>query len=192
MKAIYLLPLILATQMAAPAQAVAGDGYMPPAQILQCLRDQDEVKQLNTQLSLEKTELDRKSVEFETEQTHLNERGQKLAAAIRQQQEQAVQKAQSPQPEPEAAGGNTQLDRYLKQYAGVPAMRRSYNKAVASHKERLDQHNKAIDDYNLRVTALRQRSEIVDRHCAGAKVRQQDLQAAKASFAAESGASAKP
>lgn len=188
MKAIYLLPLILAIQMPAPAKAAPGDGYMPPAQILQCLRDQDEVKQLNTQLSFEKTELDRKSVEFDTEQTHLNERGQKLAAAIRQQQEQAVQKAQSPQPEPESTGGNTQLDRYLKQYAGVPAMRRSYNKAVASHKERLDQHNKAIDDYNLRVSALRQRSEIVDRHCAGAKVRQQDLQAAKASFAAESAA----
>lgn len=175
-----------------PAQAApAGGGFMPPEQILQCLRDQEEVKQLNLQMSTEKEQLDQKTVAFESEQTQLNQRGEQLAEAIRRQQEQALQKSQTPEPAPEPVG-NAQLDRYLKQYAGIPAKRRSYNKAVASHKERLDQHNRAVDDYNLRLSGLRQRSEIVDRHCAGAKVRQQDLQAARATLAAEAAATAKP
>lgn len=168
----------------AKAQTPTGDGYLAPAKILQCLRDREEVDALNQEMTAEKAEFDRNAASLQQEQLQLELQGQELAAKIREQNQLANQSPPPATPTDKPVG-DPQLDRYLRRYAGNNGARRKHNKAVAAHKGRLDAHNSKSEQYNLRLAGLEQRAQIVDRNCAGAKVRPADLAAAKATLAAE-------
>ena len=182
--------LIAAAALAAPALLAAAPptrGYLTPEQVTQCVSDRDEVDTLTQSLTAEKQKLDQTGDELEREQVDLHQRGENLAVYI-QQQNQIANRA----PAPEDTGGDAGLDHYLKQYSGPMGARRKFNKAMSGHQQRLSTHNAQVDDYNLRLNGLRQRSTIVDRYCAGAKVRPQDLAAAKAALAARKSAATPP
>ena len=185
MKRFALAGLLLCTSLPALAQtsaAAAAPGYMPPARILQCLRDKREVDTLNLEMQREKNEIDQIGAALQQRQLALEDEGKQLVARI-YQDNQAANRA----PAPADTGGDPRLDRYLRQYAGANGERRKHNKLVAAQKQQLDAHNTQVDEYNLRLSGVRQRAEIVDRHCTGVPVRPEDLSAARAALAAEAG-----
>ena len=184
MKRLALASLLLTAPHAASAEQLAAGSsraYMPPAQILQCLRDKREVDTLNFDMAQEKAALDATAAALQQEQFALEQAGKEMVARIYQENQKANRTAP-----PINDNGDPRLDHYLRQYAGANGMRRKHNKAVAASQQKLHAHNAKIDNYNLRLAGLRQRGQIVDRACTGVPVKPDDLTAARAVLEAES------
>lgn len=170
---IVTLCLLSAPVAAQVASRTDVEGYLRPEEILQCLRDHDQVVTFNRQMSDEKIQIERITAQLEQEQEVLTTRGAALSAWLKRQ--------------PPASGAEAlpEMEQHFKYVSQRQNARRQYNSAVASHRARLDQHKGVVDSFNRRIAALDQRSNIVDRYCTVIKVRPADMAQAKAVIAQE-------
>lgn len=176
------LPLLL---LCGVAHAQPPGGYISSAQVLQCVRDQQEVVTLNSDMTREKLELDKTGAELQQEQTELDRLGAELQQRTWQENQTRNQAPAAPPAVAGTQGGNPQLERYLAKFAGINGLRRKQTKSLAVHQKKQTEYNVKAESYNQRLAGLNQRTAIVNRYCAGAKVRPEDLAAAKAIVAAE-------
>lgn len=174
--------LLAAGNVPAQVAPAGNDGYIPYPRLVQCLRAQQQVAATGAELQAEKLGLDRNGAVLEQQHTALNRSGEQLALRIRQKNLAANQAP----PASRADGGDPRLDHYLRQHSGTNGERRRHNKAVAAHHQKQDAHNAQVGHYNRRIAGLNQQRQIVDRNCAGAKVRPGELARARAELAAES------
>lgn len=182
-----------------------GPGFLKPDEVMQCLRNQQQLAATDAKLRADKASFDPESAALAEEDKAMQQRSEAIQAQASKLREQRKDlDSSSAELDQNGAGSafasdSRQLEmsqqRLAKQNQKIAAFNvlndaqkkqiDEFNVALKAHSARVEQHNKAAEEMNARIAALKTVSDDFNQHCAQAKSYEDDIKAAEAELAKE-------
>lgn len=176
------LLLALGLNPAFAADKTYGPGYLRPEEIIQCMRDRNEVVATNLHLSQEKARIEQESASINEAEARLV---QLQAGVDRDRRALTAMRSAMKVPEEELDDGLKQVQDFKRARAAFTEKVKTYNDGVNAQQARREPHNSAVLSLNARLEQLELRKREVDARCTGRQSYKDDVQKAKEALAEE-------